>query len=167
MQPTRLLHPWFFPGMTERLHFHFSLSCTGEGNGNPLQCSCLENLRDSGAWWAAVYGVAQSRTQLKQLSSSSIQSPRTEPIYWHQGCGTLLQPGEKTIPFLPYPHVVYRKEFLAERSKRKLKGGVKGGNRGTGDFRQGGHCPLLQFSLFPICNDFSHQCFSSSEKNSL
>ena len=47
---------------TERLHFHFSLSCTGEGNGSPLQCSCLENPRDGGAWWAAVYGVAQSRT---------------------------------------------------------------------------------------------------------
>ena len=46
-------------------HFHFSLSCTGEGNGNPLQCSCLENPRDGGAWWAAVYGVTQSRTQLK------------------------------------------------------------------------------------------------------
>ena len=47
---------------TERLHFHFSLSCTGEGNGNPLQCSRLENPRDGGAWWAAIYGVAQSRT---------------------------------------------------------------------------------------------------------
>ena len=57
--------------MTERLHFHFSLSCIGEGNGNPLQCSCLENPRDGGAWWAAVYGVAQNRTQLKWLSSSS------------------------------------------------------------------------------------------------
>ena len=56
---------------TERLHFHFSPSCTGEGNGNPLQYSCLENLRDRGAWWAAVYGVAQSRTRLKRLSSSS------------------------------------------------------------------------------------------------
>ena len=56
---------------TEWLHFHFSLSCIGEGNGNPLQCSCLENPRDRGAYWAAVYGVAQSRTQLKQLSSSS------------------------------------------------------------------------------------------------
>ena len=54
---------------TERLHFHFSLSCIGEGNGNPLQCSCLENPRDGAAWWAAVYGVAQSRTWLKQLSS--------------------------------------------------------------------------------------------------
>ena len=56
---------------TERLHFHFSLPCIGEGNGNPLQCSCLENHRDGGDWWAAVYGVAQTRTQLKQLSSSS------------------------------------------------------------------------------------------------
>ena len=50
---------------TERLHFPFSLSCIGEGNGNPLQCSCLENPRDDGAWWAAIYGVAQSRTRLK------------------------------------------------------------------------------------------------------
>ena len=57
--------------MTERLHFHYSFSCIGEGNGNPLQCSCLENPRDGGAWWAAVYGVAQSRTQLQWLSSSS------------------------------------------------------------------------------------------------
>ena len=55
---------------TERLHVHFSLSCIGEGNGNPLQCSGLENPRDGGAWWAAVYGVAQSGTRLKQLSSS-------------------------------------------------------------------------------------------------
>ena len=56
---------------TERLHFHFSSSCIGEGNGNPLQYSCLENPRDRGAWWAAVYGVAQSWTRLKWLSSSS------------------------------------------------------------------------------------------------
>jgi len=56
---------------TERLHFHFSLSCIGGGNGGPLQCSCLENPRDRGACWAAVSGVAQSRTRLKQLSSSS------------------------------------------------------------------------------------------------
>ena len=52
-------------GMTERLHFHLSLSCIGKGNDNPLQCSCLENPRDVGAWWAAVYGVAHSRTRLK------------------------------------------------------------------------------------------------------
>ena len=56
--------------MTEQLHFHFSLSCIGEGNGNPLQYSCLEDPRDRGAWWAAVCGVAQSRTRLKRLSSS-------------------------------------------------------------------------------------------------
>ena len=62
--------------MTERLHFHFSLSCIGEGNGNPLQCSCLENPRDGGAWWAAVSGVAQSRTRLKRLSSSSSVATR-------------------------------------------------------------------------------------------
>ena len=68
--------PWgcFESDTTERLHFHFSLSCIGEGNGNPLQCSCLENPKDGGAWWAAVYGVAQSRTRLKRLSSSSKRS---------------------------------------------------------------------------------------------
>ena len=59
---------------TEWLHFHFSLSCIGEGNGNPLQCSCLENPREGGAWWAALYGVAQIRTWLKRLSSSSSSS---------------------------------------------------------------------------------------------
>ena len=59
---------------TERLHFHFSLSSIGEENGNPLQCSCLENPRDGGARWAAVYGVTQSRTRLKWLSSSSSSS---------------------------------------------------------------------------------------------
>ena len=68
-------------GTTERLHFHFSLSCIGEGNGNPLQCSCLENPRDRGAWWAALYGVAQSRTQLRRLSSSSRNSLRFQ---WFQ-----------------------------------------------------------------------------------
>ena len=74
--------PWGRWGsdMTERLPFHFSLSCIGEGNGNPLQCSCLENPRDGGAWWAALYGVAQSRTRLKRLSSSSV------PLY---GCTTV------------------------------------------------------------------------------
>ena len=57
--------------MTERLHFHFSLACIGEGIGNPLQCSCLENPRDRRAWWAAIYGVAQNWTQVKRLTSSS------------------------------------------------------------------------------------------------
>ena len=58
---------------TEQLHFDFSLSCIGEGNGNPLQCSCLENPRDGGVWWAAIFGVAQSRTQLKRLSQQQQQ----------------------------------------------------------------------------------------------
>ena len=62
--------------LTKQLHFHFSLSCIGEGNGNPLQYSCLENPRDGRAWWAAFYGVAQSRTRLKRLSSSSSSSRR-------------------------------------------------------------------------------------------
>ena len=71
---------------TERLHFRFSLSCIGEGNGNPLQCSCLESPRDGGACWAAIYGVAQSQTRLKRLSSSSSSEegsagkPTEEPI---------------------------------------------------------------------------------------
>ena len=69
--------------MTEQLHFQFSLSCIGEGNGNPLQCFCLENPRDWGAWWAAVYGVAQSRTWLKWLSSSSSSHlwPMGPPVF--------------------------------------------------------------------------------------
>ena len=67
--------PWGFEELdtTERLHFHFSLSYIGEGNGNPLQCSCLENPRDGGAWWASVYGVTRSRTRLKRLSRRSSQ----------------------------------------------------------------------------------------------
>ena len=62
------------PASPVSMHFYFSLKCTGEGNGNPLHCFCLENPRDKGAWWAAVYGVAQSRTRLKRLSSSSSSS---------------------------------------------------------------------------------------------
>ena len=67
---------------TQQLHFHFSLSCTGEGNGNPLQCSCLENPTDGEAWWAAIYGVTQSRTRLKQLSSSSVLLNRNFKYLW-------------------------------------------------------------------------------------
>ena len=73
---------------TERLHFHFSLSCIGEGNGNPLQCSCLENPRDSEAWWPAIYGVTQSQTRLKRLSSSK----HTET------CESLQVPSEQSGP---------------------------------------------------------------------
>ena len=73
--------PWGLEELdtTEQLHFHFSLSCIGEGNGNPLQCSCLENPRDEGAWWAAIYEVAQSRTQLKRLNSNS--STKHEQVF--------------------------------------------------------------------------------------
>ena len=67
-------------GTTERLHFPFSLSCTGEGNGNPLQCSCLENPRDGGAWWAAIYGVAQSRTRLQRLAAAAAGC-KTDPWF--------------------------------------------------------------------------------------
>ena len=67
---------------TERPPFHFSLSCIGKGNGNPLQCSCLENPRDRGGWWAAVYGVTQSRTWLKWLSIHSADRS-TVRIFWH------------------------------------------------------------------------------------
>ena len=78
-EPGRLQSMGSQTDTTEWVHFHFSLSCTGEGNGNPLQCSCLGNPRDSRAWWAAVCGVAQSRTQLKWFSSSS--SPHT--TFWN------------------------------------------------------------------------------------
>ena len=66
---------------TERLYFHFLLSCVGEGNGNPLQCPCLENPRDGGAWWEAIYGVAQSWTRLKWLSSSSSRGLKKERLF--------------------------------------------------------------------------------------
>ena len=86
--------------MTERLHFHFSLSCTREGNGNPLQCSCLENPRDGGAWWAAVYGVAQSWTRLKRLSSSSSRAPLCGcpacfPVLLTDGCVRCFWPSRR------------------------------------------------------------------------
>ena len=79
---------------TECLHFHFSLSCIGEGNGNPLQCSCLKNPRDGGAWWADIYGVAQRQTRLKQLisSSSRLLCPQNSPgKNTGVGCHFLLQ----------------------------------------------------------------------------
>ena len=78
---------------TERLDFDFSLSCTGEGNGNPLQSSCLENPRDGGAWWAAVYGVTQSRTQLKRLSSIHLPVER-----WAGPLGSAQGHSRKTCP---------------------------------------------------------------------
>ena len=73
---------WKESDTTEQLHFHFSLSCIGEGNGNPLQCSCLETPRDGGTWWAAVYGVEQSWTRLKRLSSTSSLNKMGEYIVY-------------------------------------------------------------------------------------
>ena len=86
---------------TERLHFHFSLSCRGEGNGNPLQCSCLENPRDRGAWWAAISGVTHSWTRLKWLSSSSSR-------IWYN------------FVFLRYFHSLVCKKYFYRIGKRNL-----------------------------------------------
>ena len=90
---------------TEQLHFHFSLSCTGAGNGNPLQCSCLENPRDGGAWWAAVYGVSQSRTRLKRLSSSSSSSM------------VILK--QSSVPQSVMPFISIIEEFMCESTEER------------------------------------------------
>ena len=82
---------------TEWLHFHFSLSCIGEGNGNPLQCSCLENPRDGRAWWAAISGVSQSQTQLKPLSSSSKQLRRDDVASGEEAGLELERPGVESL----------------------------------------------------------------------
>ena len=78
--------------MTERLHIHFSLSCIEEGNGNQLQCSCLENPRDGGVWWAAIYWVTQSWTRLKRFSSSSSSTVSPVTICHHT----------KTLSYIEY-----------------------------------------------------------------
>ena len=85
---------------TERLHVHFSLSCIGEGNGNPLQYSCLENPRDRGAWWAAIYGVAQSQTRLKRLSNSSVKCFRVGTVVKNPPANTKDARDEGPIPVL-------------------------------------------------------------------
>ena len=91
---------------TERLPFQFSLSCIGEGNGNPLQCSCLENPRDGGAWWASVYGVAQSRTRLKQLSSGSSKTSNHSVQFSSvaQSCPILCDPMNCSMSCFPVHH---------------------------------------------------------------
>ena len=91
---------------TEWLHCHFSLSCTGEGNGNPLQCSCLENTRDGGAWWASIYEVAQSRTWLKQLSSSSSSMVKVEFDSW----ALLLE--KKSVMLMLFPIFILKHEVV-------------------------------------------------------
>ena len=129
--------PWGLEELdtTERLHFHFSLSCLGEGNGNPLQCSCLENPRAGGAWWAAIYGVAQSWTRLKRLSSSS----RVQQLAykgWYQGQEELLwrreagrgmvemkdrQQQEMGGKLQYHSHLIPRKRTFASLKARSLK----------------------------------------------
>ena len=95
MGSLRVGHDW-------ATHFHISLSCIGEGNGNPLQCSCLENPRDRGAWWAAIHGVAESQTRLKRLSSSSSSSSIPLPIYNTSLSIHLLMGTKRALRWLPY-----------------------------------------------------------------
>ena len=107
----------------KRLHFHFSLSCTEKGNGNPLQCSCLENPRDGGAWWAAVSGVAQSSTRLKRLSSNS-SSRETKTDVHTKTCIGMITAAIVTINY-KQSHVLQRMhihppEYYSVRKKDTL-----------------------------------------------
>ena len=117
--------------------FPFSLSCIGEGNGNPLQCSCLENPRDRGSWWAAVYGVAQSRTRLKRLSSSSNSSSWCIYIYvtlWPKHCLILIY----------WIHMGFLGSLNGEESACNVKD--LGSIPGLGKIPREGHCNPLQYS---------------------
>ena len=94
---------------TEWPHFHFSLSCIGEGNGNPLQCSCLENPRGGVAWWASIYGVEQSQTWLKHLSSSSSSSSRVYNALPKLAKGMLFLPAyDVYVRSFPYPFTLIK-----------------------------------------------------------
>ena len=110
--------------MTERLHFHFSLSCIGAGNANPLQCSCLANPRDGGAWWAAIYGVTQSRTRLKWLSSSSSTNLRVdlekfEKDGYPEAGKSSLEPPENTVLCPLHCDFLSEGRFLGKKSLMK------------------------------------------------
>ena len=110
--------------MTERLHFHFSLSCVGEGNGNPLQCSCLENPRDGGAWWATAYEIAESgMTEATEHAGRAgvKQKPAAAAAKLLQSCPTLCDPtdeGPLSLGFsrqehwsgLPFPSPTHESE---------------------------------------------------------
>ena len=100
--------PWghYWSDTTEWLHFYFSLSCIGEGDGNPPQCSCLENPRDGGAWWAAGSGVAQSWTRLKQLSSSSSRWIFGLTVIPFQPCVSMISPHRHTFTIASWEQVV-------------------------------------------------------------
>ena len=126
-----------------------SLSCIGEGNGNPLQCSCLENPRDRGAWWAAVYGTAQSRTRLKWLSSSSSEGCDSWEMPSLQGSGL----GQGTcLDFSPYLHtcagvVLHSRVWWPESICFLNKADVINANGGCTQESCSRHCGIL-FSLF-------------------
>ena len=105
---------------TQWLHFHFSLSCIGEGNGNPLQCSCLENLSDGGAWWAAVYGVTQSWTRLKQLSISKQSWTIKKAERWRIDVFELWC--QRRLLRVPWVARRFNKSFLKISSEYSLKG---------------------------------------------
>ena len=85
--------------MTGWLYFHFSLSCIGEGNGNPVQCSCLENPRDRGDWWAAIYGVTQSRTWLKQLRAAAAAAQTLSHVQLFMNPWTVAHQGSLSMGF--------------------------------------------------------------------
>ena len=106
---------------TERLHFHFLLSCIAEGNGNPLQCSCLENPRDGRAWWVAVYGVTQKRLSINSSSSSNAKlgSQETPDITGKFGLGVQNEAG-KTNRVLPREHIGHSKHPLPTTQEKTL-----------------------------------------------
>ena len=110
--------PWGCWGLntTEWLHFHFSLSCIGEGNGNPLQCSWLENPRDGGAWWAAVYGVTQSQTLLKWLSSSSSNLKPMSKVGLSHHLNTLIVQGNSQQIFSEKGHLINTLGFADDKT---------------------------------------------------
>ena len=108
---------------TERLHFHFSLSCIGEGNGNPLQCSCLENPRGRRAWWADVYGVTQSRTRLKWLSSSSKDSIKKKNLikqHYNMMPALLINFLNKRKSLLPRSRLIWPSHIGSLLQKKKI-----------------------------------------------
>ena len=121
--------------MTKRLHFHFSLSCIGEGNGNPLQCSCLENPRDGGAWWAAVYGVTQSRTRLKRRSSSSSSSRKKDIVLFFHYLTSFV----KYVPILPLSPQNAESTFIIIRTLL------------LSQWDMGQPCSLCEGAFTPVC----------------
>ena len=146
--------------MAERLHFHFSLSCIGEGNGNLLHYSCLDNPRDGGAWWAAVYGVSQSRTWLKRLSSSSSSfnyqcsfvMPQSPPKYLLVIVANLLDfdiahchiPINNTDFLLPSSGIL--NGMICKRHSRRVEGNICW-NQDTGDFNSSPRLPYWKLQL--------------------